>query len=261
MMKFERLQTITASLTMLRTAKTVSLHQLFNPRDPQSTEDPMPAEYICYNPIISGVLTGISTLSVIIVIWQQWKNKNLCSGYSYSNIFAIKMVLGGDTCFLPLKLSKMAGHIHKVGINIIPSPNRIKLVCNWLWNSLTLDWEGIVMTSGNETIQLPNTTVVPLSAKFKMRQMITDQIFTVGMALVQNNNWYDLHHKSNRLRDPSTSLRRTPSAPVPRSPETRPLLQLVNTRTSPISEDRSYPLSNMEQQVGGVTSTSFPTFP
>ena len=109
--KFERLQTIMASLTLLKTAKAMSLKQLFNPGAQQPTGDPMQAEFICYDPIICGVLTGISTLSVIIVIWQQWKNKNLCCGYLYSNIFEIKLILGEDTRFLPLKLRKMAGPI------------------------------------------------------------------------------------------------------------------------------------------------------
>ena len=88
--KFETLQTITASLTLLRMAKAMSLQQLFNPEAPQSTGNPMQAEFICYDPIISGVLTGISTLSVIIVIWQQWKNKNLCRGYLYLIIFDLR---------------------------------------------------------------------------------------------------------------------------------------------------------------------------
>ena len=222
--KFKKLQTISASLILLRMAKAMSLQRLFISRDPQSTEDPIPVEYICYDPIISGVLTGISTLSVIIVIWQQWKNRNLCSGYLYSNIFEIKIVLGGDTRFLPLKLRRMAGPLHRVGINLIPPPSRIGLLPCWLWDSLTIDWEGIIMTSGEETIQLPNTIVVPLSAEFKVRQMISDQSFTVSMALVQNNNWHDLCQNPNRLRDHPSSLRRTPSAPVPQFPETRPLL-------------------------------------
>ena len=153
--------------------------------------------------------------------------------------------------FLPLKLRKMAGPLHRVGINLIPPPSKIGLIRNWLWDSLTIDWEGIIVTIGEETIQLPNTIVVPLSAKFKIRQMISDQIFTMGMALVQNNNWHDLHQNSIRFRDQSTSVRRTPSALSPRTPETRPLLQLVNTRTSPISADQTHALVNMEQQVGG----------
>ena len=222
--KFERLQTITASLTLLRTAKAMSLQQLFNPEAPQSTGDPMQAKFICYDPIISGVLTGISTLSVIIVIWQQWKNKNLCHGYLYSNIFEIKLILGEDTHFLPLKLRKMAGPIHKVGINRIPSPDQLGLVCNWLWDSLTINWDGVEMTSGNEMIQLPRTIVVPFTAKFKVRQLLTAQKFSVSMALLQNNNWHDLNQKSHRSGGPSASIRRTPSTPAPRSPDSRPLL-------------------------------------
>ena len=250
--KFERLQTITASLTLLRMARAMSLQQLFNPGVPQSTEDPMQAEFICYDPIISRVLTGISTLSVIIVIWQQWKNKNLYHGYLYSNIFEIKLILGEDTRFLPLKLRKIAGPIHKVGINRIPSPDQLGLIHNWLWDSLTIDWDGVEMTSGNEIVQRPRTIVVPFIAKFKVRQLLTAQKFSVSMALLQNNNWHDLNQKFHRLGAPSASIRRTPSAPAPRSPDSRPLLQLVNTRTSPVSEDRTHTLSNMEQQAGGT---------
>ena len=249
--KYERLQTVTTTLTMLKTAKAMSLHRIFNPGVPQSTEDPIQAEFICYDPIISGVLTGISTPSVIIVIWQQWKNKNLCCGYLYSNIFEIKLILGEDTCFLSLKLRKMAGPIHKVGINRIPSPDQLGLVRNWLWDSLTIDWDSVEMTSGNEIIQLPRTIVIPFTAKFKVRQLLTAKKFSVSMALLQNNNWHDLNQKSHRLGGPSASIR-TPSAPAPRSPDSQPLLRLVNTRTSPVSEDRTHTLSNMEQQAGGT---------
>ena len=221
--RFERLQTIMASLTLLRMAKAMSLRQLFNPEAPQSTGNPMQAKFICYDPIISGILTGISTLSVIIVIWQQWKKKNLCCGYLYSNIFEIKLILGEDTRFLPLKLRKMAGPIYKVGINRIPSPDQLGLVHNWLWNSLTINWDGVEMISGNEMIKLPRTIVVPFTAKFKVRKLLTAQKFSVSMALLQNNNRHDLNQKSHRLGGPSASIRRTPSAPAPRSPDSRPL--------------------------------------
>ena len=177
----------------------------------------MQVEFICYDPIISSILTGISTLSVIIVIWQQWKNKNLCRGYLYSNIFEIKLILGEDTHFLPLKLRKMAGPIHKVGINRIPSPDQLGLIRNWLWDSLTINWDDVEMTSGNEMIQLPRTIVVLFTAKFKVKQLLTAQKFSVSMALLQNNNWHDLNQKSHRTGGPSASIRRTPSVLPPDS--------------------------------------------
>ena len=71
------------------------------------------------------------------------------------------------------------------------------------------------MTSGNEIIQLPETIVVPFTAKFKVRQLLTAQKFSVSMALLQNNNWHDLNQRSHRLGGPSASIRRTPSAPAP----------------------------------------------
>ena len=189
----------------------------------------------------------------MIVIWQQWKNKNLCRRYLYTNIFEIKLILGEDTRFLPLKLRKMAGPLHRVGINRIPSSRQINLIRGWMWDTLTINWSDIEMFSGDETIQLPNTIIVPLRAKFKVRQIINDQCFTVSMALTQDNNWYDLNQTSHRTRaGPNPPLRATP-----RSPDSRPLLQLVNARINPDSEERTETLSNMTHQTEGAQ----PPFP
>ncbi|MCG8621233.1 MAG: hypothetical protein MJE68_04410, partial [Proteobacteria bacterium] len=226
--RYERLQTVTATLTMLKTAKAYSLPDLFSAEQIPTTEKPTQAEVICYDPIISGVLTAISTLSVIIVIWQQWKNKNLCRGYLYTNTFEIKLILGEETRFLPLKLKKMAGPLHRVGVNRLPTPGRLRLIRNWLWDSLTIDWDGIEMISGHETVQLPNTIVVPLRAKFKVRQILSDQNFTVSMALTQDNNWYDLTHGHSCIFHTSSSDPDLPAGLT--SSDTRPLIHLVNTR-------------------------------
>ena len=255
--KYERLQTMTAALTILKTAHAISDSQIMAPNTHSPTEQPVQTEVICYDPLISGVLTGISTLSVIIVIWQQWKNKNLCRGYLYTNLFEIKLILGEATRYLPLKLRKMAGPLHRVGINMIPTPRQISLIHGWMWDTLTIDWTGILMTSGNETIQLPSTIIVPIRAKFKLRQILGDPSFTVSMALTQDNNWYDLSQSSQRMHTtPSACYSQqgataTPPqqvSPAPRPPESRPLLNLVNTRTNPSSDDSVQALSNMERQ-------------
>ena len=53
-------------------------------------------------------------MSVAIMMYQQWKNRNLCRGYLYNNTFDIKLVLGEDTHYLPLRLRKIVGHLHRV---------------------------------------------------------------------------------------------------------------------------------------------------
>ena len=121
--KYQMLKTLTATLTMLKySSPTMALSlDLF-----LTTESPSKAEVVCYDPIISGLLTFLSTMSVAIMMYQQWKNRNLCRGYLYNNTFEVKLVLGEDTHYLPLRIRKIVGHLHRVSINIIPFPRSNK---------------------------------------------------------------------------------------------------------------------------------------
>ena len=122
--KYQMLKTLTATLTMLKCS---SPTMAFSLNSPLTTESPSKAEVVCYDPIISGLLTFLSTMSMAIMMYQQWKNRNLCRGYLYNNTFQVKLVLGEDTHYLPLRIRKIVGHLHRVSINRIPPQTKLGL--------------------------------------------------------------------------------------------------------------------------------------
>ena len=156
---------------------------------------PTPPPVLCYDPIISGLLTCLSTLSVAIIIWQQWKNRNLCRGYVYGNVLDVKLVIGETTSYIPLNLRRIAGQRHKIRINALPHPTQVKLVRNCVWDTLTIDWQDVELTNDGDPIDLPSTLVVPLRAKFKIREMLNTP-YHLNMALCRENAWYDLSANS-----------------------------------------------------------------
>ena len=109
---------------MIKTAHSLTLPAYPTPPTPNE------AKVLCYDPIISGLLTLLSTLSVGILIYQQLKDRNPCKGYLYTNIIEVKLVLGETSYCIPLKLRKLAGQLHRMKINAMPHPSQFTLVRN-----------------------------------------------------------------------------------------------------------------------------------
>ena len=183
-----KLKVLTATLSMIKSTSCLSLTV------PDSSPLPGPAsspQVICYDPVVSGLLTFLSTISVAIIIYQNWKGCNLCRGYLYSNIVLIKLIVGVTTHYIPLKLRKVTGQPQRMMINTLPHPSQLRLVKNWIWDTLVIDWMDIEITNEGEPVGLPNTIVVPLCAKFRVRSIMRSD-FHVNLALCQDNTWYDL---------------------------------------------------------------------
>ena len=95
------------------------------------------------------------------------------------------------THYIPLKLRKVTGQPQRMSINTLPHPSQIRLVRNWVWNTLVIDWMDIEITNEGEPVGLPNTIIVPLCAKFRVRSIMRSD-YHVNLALCQDNTWYDL---------------------------------------------------------------------
>ena len=201
-----KLKTLTAALSMVKSAHCLSADGPFpSTPDPSSPKQ----EVICYDPVVSGLFTFLSTLSIAIILYQQWKGRNLCCGYLYSNIIQIKLILGEATYYIPLKLRKITGIPQRVTINALPHPSQVRLVKNWIWDTLAIDWLDVEVTNEGEPIGLPRSIVIPLKAKYRVR-CIMHSDFHVNLALCHGQTWYDLtansrapiHHPVHRVGNP-----------------------------------------------------------
>lgn len=115
-----KLKALTAALSMIKSTSCLSLYDSDNP---SLTEPASKLQVICYDSIVSGLLTFLSTISVAIIIYQNWKDQNLCRGYLYSNIVQVKLIVGVTTHYIPLKLCKLTGQPQRMTINTLPHPS------------------------------------------------------------------------------------------------------------------------------------------
>ena len=71
--------------------------------------------------------------------------------------------------YVPIKLCKSAGSIHLFkSIGTLKAEN-IKLIKNYLWDTLDIDWKEVTVTFNGDQIDLPRVVIIKLQDKTKVR--------------------------------------------------------------------------------------------
>ena len=137
-------------------------------------------------------------------------------------------MIGEPTYYIPLTLRKAAGQLHRINITAIPHPTQFKLVKNWLWDTLTIDWSDIELQVKGEVMQLSSTIVVPLRAKLRIRSLM-NKGFHTSLAICQGSSWYDLAANSG-------------------APIHRPLRRVANRELYPTTPSAPFIVDNNQEQ-------------
>ena len=71
--------------------------------------------------------------------------------------------------YVPTKLCKIAGSIHLFKIIGMLKAENIKLIKNYLWDTLEKDWKEVTVTFNGDKIDLPRVVIIKLQDKIKVR--------------------------------------------------------------------------------------------
>ena len=70
-------------------------------------------------------------------------------------------------------------------------PGQLTLQRNWLWDTVTIDWENVQILKHDELVVMPVTVTVPLAHKIKMRNTLNTK-FEVQGTLKKGNDWINI---------------------------------------------------------------------
>ena len=71
--------------------------------------------------------------------------------------------------YVPIKLCKTTGSIHLLKNTGTLKDENIKLIKNYLWDTLEIDWKEVTVTFNGNKIDLPRVVIIKLQDKIKMR--------------------------------------------------------------------------------------------
>ena len=107
--------------------------------------------------------------------------------------------------YVPIKLCKTAGSIHLFKIVGTLKAKNIKLMKNYLWNTLEIDWKEVTVTFNGDKINLPRLVIIKLKDKIKVRQLMNRKPWLFHLMLKQGRMWFIWQQEHKRLCKHQTS--------------------------------------------------------
>ena len=153
MCKFKKIRVLLASLV---------LHQV---KEVGATSGETNSE--CTTLAYIGIILTI--LSLITITFLHYRKSRFCKGHRFSNVVEIMIFVSDVQNYIPIKLCKTAGSIHLFKITGTVKAENIKLIKNYLWDTLEIDWKEVTVTFNSNKIDLPRVVIIRLQDKIKVR--------------------------------------------------------------------------------------------
>ena len=158
--KHKRNRTIVASLI---------LHKI---KEVEANSNPNPEtnNYECGTSAYVGII--LTVLSMIIIIFLNYRKSRLCGGYRFSDVVKIVLFISDVHNYIPIKLYKTSGSIHLFKIKGTLKSGDIKLNRNYLWDTLEINWNKITITFNDNKIDLPKIVTIKMQDKIRVRRLM-----------------------------------------------------------------------------------------
>ena len=91
-----------------------------------------------------------------------------------------------------MKLCKTSGSIHLFKIKGTLKSGDIKLNRNYLWDTLEINWNKILLTFNDNIIDLLEIVTIKMQDKIRVRRMLNQEPLNFHMMIRQGIMWYNL---------------------------------------------------------------------
>ena len=180
MVKQIRLQSLVTSLGLVSLIPPVKA--LYFTEMPKATNVPyflaknVPNErVICSHPLLTAVGSAIAIGGALYAAYQVFRSLSWYRGYKNIRCCTMYFFLYHDDFYTPLKIKSLSGHIHMYKMENKLMPGQLTLQRNWLWDTVTIDWESVQILKHDEPVAMLVTVTVPLSHKIKMWNILNTE--------------------------------------------------------------------------------------
>ena len=196
LVKQTRLQSLVSSLrlvSLIPPAKALYFTEM-----PKATNVPyflaknVPNEkVVCSHPLLTAVGSAIAIGGALYAAYQVFRSLSWYRGYRNSRCCTMYFFLYHDDFYTPLKIKSLSGHIHMYKMENKLMPGQLTLQRNYLWDTVTIDWENVQILKHDEPVAMPVTVTVLLSHKIKTRNILNTE-YEIQVTLKKGNDWINI---------------------------------------------------------------------
>ena len=170
----------------------------------QSTEAPyylaqsMSSErVICSHPLLTAVGSAIAIFGALSALYQVFRSMSWYRGYKNSRCCTLYFFLYHSDYYAPLRIKSLAGHMHMYKMENMLLPKQIILQRNYLWDTVTINWDDVCIRKHEAPVAMPITVTVPLPHKIKTRNIMRSE-FNIQVTLKQGNDWVNIRNWTSK---------------------------------------------------------------
>jgi len=148
---------------------------------------------ICSDPTLTTFATVVTILGVIFWLYAQCHGLTWLRGYKYARACTLYVFLFNNHRYVPIKIRKLAGHMHMYHLSNSMTPDQISYSKNFIWDILHFDWSYVDLRMNSSYVTLPCDVQIPFKDKIKVRRMIAKEDLDIQFMILQGTNWYSLN--------------------------------------------------------------------
>ena len=118
---------------------------------------------------LSYIGITLTILSLLIVTFLHYRKTKFCKGHRFSNAVKSMIFISDVQKYVPIKLCKTASSIHLFQIIGMLKAKNVKLIKNYLWDTLEIDWKEVTVTFNGKKSDLPRLVIIQFQDEIKVR--------------------------------------------------------------------------------------------
>jgi hypothetical protein len=153
---------------------------------------------VCQEPWLSYFLAALTILGTVIYFHRIFRELSFLKGYKFDKHCCIYITISDAKYYVPLKLKPSPGHLHLFTVNKFIEIGQVTLDKGFLWDTVHINWQGIIVQFKKKIFYVPTNITVPLWHKFMIRNLLKDRLSEANLMIRQGDNWSYLSPRVQR---------------------------------------------------------------
>ena len=94
--------------------------------------------------------------------------------------------------YIPVKIATFQAPAFTITMDEIFRKEQLKINHNFLWDTITIDWQETKIFKSNKQLHIPSTVTIPIRDKIKFRFLTFSGKFNVFLMAKQGSNWINI---------------------------------------------------------------------
>ncbi|MCG8622276.1 MAG: hypothetical protein MJE68_09815, partial [Proteobacteria bacterium] len=153
---------------------------------------------ICHDPWVSFTLTLLTVIGMLAYMYKHGRYLSLVYGHRFTNLCQVHILACTKTHFVKIKVAELGAIPSLFTMNRNVPIDKVTLQTGYIWDTLHINWDGIVITHSGTVVKVREHVSVPLVDRIRMRKIFCKAL-EYKIMVQQGDTWLSVPVTGNVL--------------------------------------------------------------